>query len=112
MVIILSQIIYFNCVNIDVSESHFHDVIQLLGSDDLLILYHALGIDYRDVEKAERKTDTPDIDTRALHVLRLWRNRLGERATRSSILDALQKCRNVEAQEILDYTWNQRGIVI
>ena len=95
----------------DISEFHFRDVIQLLGPDDLRKLFQALGVDYRDVEKAERNADTADIDTKAWNVLRLWRNSLGARATRSCILNALEKCMNMEAWEQLNETWNQRGNV-
>ena len=93
----------------DISEFHFRDVIQLLGPDDLRKLFQALGVDYSDVEKVERNVDTTDIDTKAWNVLRLWRNRLGAGATRSCILNALEKCMNMEACEQLDETWNQRG---
>ena len=99
---------YFNHFS-DLSENHFRDVTQLLGPDDLQQLYHALNLTYSDVEKEERNADTTDVNIRALHVLRLWRNRLGRNATRKTILDALEKCRNMEARDILDYTWNERG---
>ena len=82
---------------------------QLLGPDDLQQLYHALDLTYSDVQKAERNADTTDENIRAWHVLRLWRNRLGRNATRQAILDALENCRNLEARDMLDYTWNERG---
>ena len=86
-------------------------MIQLLGPDDLKKLFQALDIDYRDVEKAEKNADTTDTDTRAWHVLRLWQKRLGKGAKRSCILDALEKCNNIDALEQLEATWNQQGYI-
>ena len=82
---------------------------QLLGSDDLQNLFLALDLQPRDIESEQRNADTTSVEIMAWYVLRKWRNMLGRKATRGSILDALDKCRNVEAREILDYTWNQRG---
>ena len=95
----------------DISESHFDDVVQLLDADDLYNLFQALGIKKRDVEKAEANAGTTDINIRGRNVLMTWRNRLGKLATRICILDALKECANIEAWELLDSIWNQRGSV-
>ena len=82
---------------------------QLLDTNDFKKLFLALGFELRDVEKEQRNADTTDVDIKAWYVLRKWRNKLGKKATRSCILNALEKCRNLEAREILENTWNHEG---
>ena len=72
---------------------------------DLHNLFSGLGIDDTDVENAERIADTKDFKLQARKVLKMWRTKNGQSATRKAIIDALTECDLIEAKEILEEKW-------
>ena len=86
------------------SDSHLHDVIQLLSSKDVPRLFRALNINSDEIEKAEMNASTSE--EKSWIVLQYWRHREAEKATRHCILSALETCGNKKQKEQLDSTWN------
>ena len=84
-------------------------MVKFLAPVDLQNLYEALGIPKRKVLKAEASASTSDVDLKAKEVLRQWKQKKGKLATRKTILDALQKCENLEAKEQLEEEWTRKG---
>ena len=81
---------------------------RVLGLSDLQRLYDALGIESNDVEKAEKKADTKDVDLMGRAVLVFWRKTNGRDATRQAILDAMDACRDAQAKRKLIQRWQEK----
>ena len=105
------QVIFiFSCPGDGVaSESNFDDIIQTLGPDELRKLFHALSIKQYDIEKAERRANTDDVDLKARAVLRWWKKTNGRKATRDVILEALAKCQDKQTKLNLQEQLVKRG---
>ena len=91
-----------------ISDQNLEYVVDLLGPSDLQHLFNALDIPHRDVEKAEMKANTNDVNIQAMYVMRHWRSIRGVRATKEAILEALQRCNNIQNKEELEIYWNMR----
>ena len=79
-----------------------------LSHAELRHLYLELDIDDTDVERAEGEEKLDDFKLKAIKVLKLWRNKNGNRANRSAILAALNELNELEfikAKEILEEKW-------
>ena len=76
-----------------------------LKRDELHYLFEALDIDYREIEKAQYEADTNDVNLQAKNVLRKWKQKIGKKATRNAILEALKECKFTSAIEELQKTW-------
>ena len=81
-------------------------VAELLSMDQLKFLYIKLGLESRDVEKAEAEASTTNENLKAKQVLLEWRKNKGHDATRECILEALDKCGNTRAIGELLKTWS------
>ena len=79
---------------------------KLLSIDELKFLYIELGLESRDVEKAEAEAGTTNENLKARQVLLEWRKNKGHDATREFVLEALEKCGNTRAMEELHKTWS------
>ena len=93
----------------EISGDDLSDVIELLGPDDFQKLFDALQIHHRDVQKAEERSGTKDVDLKAKAVLRHWKQTQGHNASRQHILDALYRCGNIQAKENLIKIWKIKG---
>ncbi|XP_072022692.1 uncharacterized protein [Amphiura filiformis] len=95
-------------MNIKVSEDDLNDVTSKAGlrRDELKHLFKELSIHETDIENAERIADTRDFKHQSNQVLQKWLQRNGERATRKTVIDALEGCRFVNAKEILEKRWS------
>ena len=91
-------------------ESDFDDIIKLLGIADLERLYHALGLQSTDIEKAQANAGCNNVDIKARYVLQFWLKTEGKGATRERILEALEKCQNRLAVQQLESTWKSEGM--
>ena len=91
-----------------IEERDFTDVVGVLGPSDLQRLYSALGVESNDVEKAEKRADTKDVDLIGREVLVFWRKTIGRDATRQAILDAMDACRDTQAKGKLIQRWQEK----
>ena len=73
------------------SELDLHQVVEELGPGELRHFFHKLGISQRDIEHAEVSADTTDTRLKARAVLRWWKQRNGQDATREALFAAKQK---------------------
>ena len=80
-----------------------------MGPAELQHLFHQLGIPSAEIEKAEIKAGTLDVDLKARKVLETWRQRNDEEATREKILCALEECGYRYAKKILEKKWMLKG---
>ena len=92
-----------------VTSRDIGDVIRLLGPDDLHELFHALKIKNTDIEKEEKNADSPHPGQQARAVFNFWIKDKGREATQQAILDALERCGNVEDKENLEDIWGGKG---
>ncbi|XP_072043961.1 uncharacterized protein [Amphiura filiformis] len=90
----------------EITDIDLKSIIRQLGRDDLQHLYVELEISHQDVEKAEYRANSRDIELQAMEVLRFWRDMNGTEASRSAILNALTECENQEAVENLEEIWS------
>ena len=88
-----------------IEERDFTDVVRVLGPSDLQRLYSALGVESNDVEKAEKRADTKDVDLIGRAVLVFWRKTSGQDATRQAILNAMDACCDAQAKGKLIQRW-------
>ena len=93
----------------EISEDDLNDVTELLDPDDLQKLFDELQIHHRDVRKAEERVSTKDVDLKARAVLRHWKKIQGHKASKQFILDALDRCENIQAKENLIAAWEMKG---
>ena len=105
----LSQFLDTEWIKRETSDDDLSDVIKLLGPDDFQKLYDELQIHHRDVQKAEERSGTKDVDLKAKAVLRHWKTTQGRKASRQRILDALYRCGNIQAKENLIKIWGIKG---
>ena len=80
-------------------------VAKLLGIDEMKFLYDEIGLESRDVEKAETEANTTKPTLKARRVLLEWRKIKRHSATRESVLEALNKCGSIKAMDELQQTW-------
>ena len=92
-----------------VSSRDIGDVIRLLGPVDFHELFHELNIKDADIEKEEKNADSSHPGQQARAVFNFWIKAEGKEATRKAMLDALERCGNVEDKEILEDIWDGRG---
>ncbi|XP_072051601.1 uncharacterized protein [Amphiura filiformis] len=92
-----------------ISDEDITDIISLLGRDDLHKLFYALELPSTDIDKAEIKAGTLDVDLKARKVFETWRQRNGQQATQERILCALEECGNNDAKEKLEDKWKLKG---
>ena len=88
------------------SDDDLMAVIDLLDPAQLQKLYVRLGLQKTDTGKAKylESRTTPD-----LQVLLQWRKNRGSEATKEAIMQALDKCGNMEARDYLFWKW--KGII-
>ena len=84
-------------------------MVKLLRPYDLMKIVTALDIQEDDMKELERDLSAKDDDLRAMGVFQTWRKAKGSSATRMAILDALRRCKNVEAEEELVEKWREKG---
>ena len=73
---------------------------------DMLKLFMELEMKQPEIEKAQRNADTTDVQIRSVHILQDWRQKIGKSATRRRILEALKRCKLIDAKEILEDIWS------
>ena len=88
-----------------ITDADLMVVIKQLGRDDLQKLFLELDIRFQDVGKAEYRANTTDVDLKAMHVLRHWRQEKGPDATRVTVLTALKECEQLDAMETVKMMW-------
>ena len=89
------------------SDRDIHDITTKtkLSHAQLHHLFHELDIADNDVENAERIADSRDFQLQANKVLKMWRAKIGNNATRRRIIDALTECSFNEGKAILEEKW-------
>ena len=93
-----------------VSDDDINDITKLnLDYNDFQNLYAELPIPSHEVTNTVHSTGTRNVIVNAREVLKLWRHRRGQLATRQAILKALDGCRNRDAREQLEETWKLKG---
>ena len=85
------------------------DVIRLLNPNDSHELFHAINIEERDIATEKENANSTDPNIQARAVFNFWIRKEASKATRQAILDALLKCCNIEAKEILEDIWAGKG---
>ena len=90
-----------------VSDHDLHDIAYnfKLLRDQLQRLYRVLGLDTSCITNAERQADSRDYKLQGVWVLQTWRQSFGEKATRRTVIEALHKCRLINAKEKLIKHW-------
>ena len=78
----------------------------MLGPADLQHLFNSLDIPHRDIEKAQMSVNSNDVNLQGLAVLRYWQRLRSSKATKEAILEALQRCNNIQNKEELEIFWN------
>ena len=73
---------------------------------DMMKLFMELEMKQPEIEKAQRNADTTDVQIRSVHILQDWRQKSGKSATRRRILEALKRCKLIDAKEILEDIWS------
>ena len=81
-------------------------IAKLLSIDELKFLYVELGLESRDVQKAEAEASTTNENLKAKQVLLEWLKNKGHDATRECVLEALKQCGNTWAIGELLKTWS------
>ena len=92
-----------------VSARDIGDIIRLLSPSDSHELFHALDIKERDIATEKENANSADPIIQARTVFNFWIKTKASKATRQAILDALRKCCNIDAKEILEDIWAGKG---
>ena len=90
----------------------FIDITRLLDPDDLQELFYELDIKKHYSDREEKSADSTDPGIKAKEVLISWRKREAKNATCQALLDALERCRNIEAKETLEDMWNGNSKIL
>ena len=77
----------------------------MLTYDDLRRLYIELDIDEVEKDRAERQANTGDNVLKAVSVLNCWKNKNLQKATRTTLLKALEESGLREQKEMLEKKW-------
>ena len=84
------------------SDDDLMGVIDLLDPAQLQKLYVRMGLEKTDTDKAKYHESRMHPD---LGILRQWRKTRGPEATKDALLQALEKCGNMEARDNLSWRW-------
>ena len=83
------------------------DVIRLLTLDDLHILYYELDMEEEDIDKAERAAATSNVRLKAMSVFNWWKKSNPSKATRRTLLMALEKSELNDPKQKLESEWGE-----
>ncbi|XP_072048220.1 uncharacterized protein [Amphiura filiformis] len=90
---------------VQIEPSQFDDVINQLLPAQLTKLFHQLGLRDIDIKKAKLSCREDDVDLQAREVFILWVEINGPEATCESVLEALKRCRFMDAYRKIEKKW-------
>ena len=77
-----------------------------LRSEELEFIYIELDLSQAEIDDAKSIANNPSFQLQAVQVLRVWRRKKADSATREAILSAIEKCGYPNSKRILEDKWN------
>ena len=77
-----------------------------LCSEHLEFIYIELGLSQAEIGDAKSIANNPSFQLQAVQVLRVWRRKKADSATREAILSTIQACGYGRSKRILEEKWN------